>query len=170
MPGIFDDLGDLTDEQREQARATRRRLLGTYLLLIAAIAALLVIYVVSARADIFVVDGDTIVVDREIIRIVGMDAPETRRARCKAERTAGYRSKLRLARLLTAACGPLESANARRCLDIDRLPKPDRYGRTLARIAIDGKDVAATMIARGLARPYDCPRGRCPARAGWCGG
>ena len=40
----------------------------------------------------------------------------------------------------------------------------DRYRRTLATLTVDGKDMAATMISEGLARPYHGER-----RQGWCG-
>ena len=41
----------------------------------------------------------------------------------------------------------------------------DKYGRVLARLEVDGEDVATLLIAEGHARPYD---GR-SRRAGWCG-
>ena len=40
----------------------------------------------------------------------------------------------------------------------------DRYGRRLARLTLDGTDVADPLIAAGLARPYEGGR-----RDGWCG-
>lgn len=39
----------------------------------------------------------------------------------------------------------------------------DRYGRLLAALALDGQDVADTLIAARLARPYDGG-----TRQGWC--
>lgn len=127
-----------------------------------------------ALAGIYVTDGDTIVLTapgqpREVVRIVGMDAPETRQAKCDAELRRGLEAKAELIRLLSAACGDLGRADARRCLTVARLPRPDRYGRTLATIKAAGRDVTAAMIGAGLARPYDCPGGRCPRRGGWCG-
>ncbi|MEO1905391.1 MAG: hypothetical protein ABGX08_00005, partial [Citromicrobium sp.] len=38
----------------------------------------------------------------------------------------------------------------------------DRYGRTLARLTVDGRDVGTVLVSMGLARPW---RGR---REGWC--
>ncbi|WP_371346525.1 thermonuclease family protein [Ancylobacter sp. IITR112] len=127
-----------------------------------------------ALAGIYVTDGDTIVLTapgkpREVVRIVGMDAPETRQARCDSELRRGLEAKAALIRLLSAACGELARADARRCLTVARLPRPDRYGRTLATITAGGRDVTAAMISAGMARPYDCPNGRCPRRAGGCG-
>lgn len=40
----------------------------------------------------------------------------------------------------------------------------DRYGRTLARVAIDGRDLVELLVGVGLARPYHGER-----RLGWCG-
>lgn len=132
-------------------------------------ALLLVLALTSpATAGIYVIDGDTIVVDREHIRVVGIDAPETRQARCDAELRHGLAAKARVVALLQEACGPLASAQADRCLVIERQPRLDRYGRTLARIGIRGRDFGAVLIGEGLARAYICPRGRCPARKSWC--
>lgn len=127
-----------------------------------------------ALAGIYVTDGDTIVLTtpgqpREMVRIVGIDTPETRQAKCDAELRRGLEAKAALIGLLSAACGDLGRADARRCLIVTRLPRPDRYGRTLATIKAAGRDVTAAMIGAGLARRYDCPGGRCPRRAGWCG-
>lgn len=128
-----------------------------------------------AFAGIYVTDGDTIVLTspdqpREVVRIVGIDAPETRQAKCDSELRRGLDAKAALIGLLSAACGELARADSARCLTVARLPRLDRYGRTLATISAAGQDVTSAMIDAGLARPYDCPNGRCPRRAGWCGG
>jgi endonuclease YncB( thermonuclease family) len=34
------------------------------------------------------------------------------------------------------------------------LPRRDQYGRDLARLMVDGRDVADTMVSEGLARRY----------------
>ncbi|NVD46155.1 thermonuclease family protein, partial [Altererythrobacter sp. HHU K3-1] len=38
----------------------------------------------------------------------------------------------------------------------------DRYGRTLARLTVDGVDVGRQLVKEGLARPYE------GGRRGWC--
>ena len=103
-----------------------------------------------------VVDGDT--VDRWIWRwrLVGLDAPEIRRAGCAAERAAGIAARDRLAAVL--AQGRVVRLAPQRW-------RLDKYGRVLARLEVDGEDVATLLIAEGHARPYD---GR-SRRAGWCG-
>ncbi|CUA90155.1 Staphylococcal nuclease homologue [Chelatococcus sambhunathii] len=112
----------------------------------------------AAGPLIVAVDGDTIHVDDERIRIVGLDAPETYQARCDSERQRGHAATAYLRRLLASGTVTV------------RRQGRDRYGRTLARVYIDGRDVAAIMIRAGHAVPYDCPRGRCPRRIDWCGG
>ncbi|MBR0681943.1 thermonuclease family protein [Roseomonas eburnea] len=98
-----------------------------------------------------VIDGDTVSVRGEAVRIVGLDAPEIH-GRCPAESRLARQAQARLAELL--AGGATITRRGR-----------DRYGRGLAIVQdAEGRDVAQVMISEGLARPYD-GRGR---RAGWC--
>lgn len=104
---------------------------------------------------IFVIDGDTVELDGERIRVVGLDAPETHpgQYRCAAERARGETATATLRYMLADA----ETS----ALDI--LPRRDRYGRLLATLTLDGQDVATVLIAARLARPYDGG-----TRQGWC--
>lgn len=97
-----------------------------------------------------VVDGDTLWLFSEKIRIAGIDAPEVKGA-CGSERERARLATLRLAELLAA--GPMR---------VERQGL-DRYGRTLAEIAVDGADVGRALVSEGLARPWG---GR---RQPWCG-
>ncbi len=108
----------------------------------------------SAQAASRAIDGDTIVVDGEHIRILNIDTPEIKHARCDAERRLGKVAKVRVEGLL--ASGRLTIARG----DGDRMT--DKYGRTLGRVAVDGVDVGETLIAEGLARRWD------GARHPWC--
>jgi len=102
-----------------------------------------------------VIDGDTMEDMREDItyRVVNIDTPETgSRANCTAERELGNRA--------TQAARSLVS-DARR-LEFRPTGRIDRYGRTIAFVLIDGRDMGETLIADGLARPW---RGR---REPWC--
>lgn len=103
---------------------------------------------------IVVVDGDT--VDRWPLRyrLAGFDAPEIVRAKCDAERSRGLLAKARLASLITQA-GSVQLVPVR---------KRDPWGRVVARIEINGADVAATAIAEGWGVPY----GHRHARRDWC--
>lgn len=104
----------------------------------------------AAAASIVVVDGDTIRVGAEKIRILGLDAPEIH-GRCEAERVQAAEARGYLRGLLAQA----EPVIERRRLD--------KYRRTLARVTIGGRDVADLMIRQGLARPYHGER-----RRPWC--
>jgi micrococcal nuclease len=105
-------------------------------------------------AGLVVVDGDTIRAPYgPTYRILGYDSPETRFAKCPAERELGFAAKKWLEQLL--AHGEVK------LLESGRI---DKYGRSLATVTIDGKDLAGLMIGEGLARPYHGERG-----TSWCG-
>jgi endonuclease YncB( thermonuclease family) len=102
-----------------------------------------------------VVDGDTLEDMRADItyRIVNIDTPETgSRARCNAERALGDRATALARSLISRA----------RDLELRPTGRIDRYGRTIAFVLIDGRDLGETLIAEGVARPW---RGR---REPWC--
>lgn len=102
-----------------------------------------------------VVDGDTIEdMSSDIIyRVVNIDTAETgSRARCAAERDLGDRAKEAVRALVSGA----------QRIELNATGRIDRYGRTIAFVVIDGRDMGETLIAEGLARPW---RGR---REPWC--
>jgi endonuclease YncB( thermonuclease family) len=101
-----------------------------------------------------VVDGDTIWLTGEKIRLADINAPETGSARCVAERQLGEAAKHRLLDLLNH--GPVTL--------IDEPRGRDRYGRRLAVIKRDGQSLGSRLVAEGLAEPW---QGR---RSDWCGG
>ncbi len=114
----------------------------------------LVTTLAAIGAALVVVDGDTLRSDQERIRLEGIDAAEVGHAKCEAERRLGLLSKQRLEQLLASG-----NVDIRR----NAAPKPpDRYGRTLARVLVDGEDVACILIREGYARPWT---GR---RVDWC--
>jgi micrococcal nuclease len=114
---------------------------------------------VDARR-IYVIDGDTIALARERIRLLAIDAPETRDARCEREREAGYATKARVVDLLRFG----------RVVDILRHGH-DQYGRTLAHIVIDGRDLGEQLVREKLALPYRSGAEAKAARlAQWCVG
>jgi micrococcal nuclease len=86
-------------------------------------------------------------------RLVNIDTPETgSRARCAAERELGDRATRAARTLITNA----------RAFETRPTGRIDRYGRTIAYVRVDGRDLGETLIADGLARPW---RGR---REPWC--
>jgi micrococcal nuclease len=101
-----------------------------------------------------VVDGDTLWLDGTKIRIADIDTPETHEPRCAAEAERGRRATERLKDWLNA--GPFDVVAASDGY-------ADRYGRKLRILARGGRSVGDTLIAEGLAHPWD------GARHGWCG-
>jgi hypothetical protein len=100
---------------------------------------------------IYVIDGDTFVLNGTRIRVAGIDAPETHPARCPYEAQIGAGATQKLAQLLRG-----------RPLWVSGL-KTDAYGRAVAVVRVNGEDVADAMIGSGLARNYDGKQ-----RGGWC--
>ncbi len=105
-----------------------------------------------------IIDGDTFALGSERVRILNIDAPETRGSRCERELVLGLKAKERLADLLRA-----ES------VDIIR-DGEDRYRRTLARVSVGGLDVGSILVGEGLALPWrDGPEAREARLRYWCG-
>ncbi|QLC23531.1 thermonuclease family protein [Parasphingopyxis sp. CP4] len=99
-----------------------------------------------------VVDGDTIWMRGEKIRLLGIDTPELSPSRCAEEERLGQAAKRRLHGLLNSGVVTLERDGR----------DQDRYGRLLRRVYVDGNPVGPTLIREGLARPYG------NGRRSWC--
>ncbi|MEO8547700.1 MAG: thermonuclease family protein [Sphingomicrobium sp.] len=99
-----------------------------------------------------VVDGDTIWLGGEKIRVADIDAPETHPPRCAYEAQLGDQATRRLRQLLNNGAVSLQA------IDRDR----DKYGRKLRIVLVDGRSVGDTLVDEGLARWY--AGGRRP----WC--
>ena len=104
-------------------------------------------------AEIRVWDGDSIRLgttrQSEAVRIFNIDAPEIE-GQCAYETDLALQSKIRLAELLKGQ-------------RIEILHRgTDRYGRTLAAIRVEGRDVGDILVSEGLARTW---AGR---REPWC--
>jgi endonuclease YncB( thermonuclease family) len=108
----------------------------------------------ALAAQIYAIDGDTIVMDGETIRLANIDAPETHQAKCDAELRLGEVAKRRMEALITSDPVTLIRGDGGRM--------KDKYGRSLARVIVDGHDVGEILVAEQLARPWD---GR---RHPWC--
>ena len=89
-----------------------------------------------------IIDGDTFCIGSERVRILNIDAPETRGSHCERELVMGLRAKERLASLLRAGA-----------VDVARSGE-DRYRRTLARVSVGGNDVGQVLVREGLALPW----------------
>jgi micrococcal nuclease len=100
------------------------------------------------------IDGDTFVCFGERIRLENIDAPELH-ARCERELDAAKAAKL-------FAQHALDGSMRIEVVVFERRSK-DRYGRTLAKVLVDGDDLGELIVAAGLARPYHGER-----RKSWC--
>lgn len=100
-----------------------------------------------------VVDGDTIWMAGEKIRLSDIDTPEVFSPKCDAELALGKRASKRLVELLNSGPIALVQIGGR-----DR----DRYGRQLRVVQRDGVSLGDALIDEGLARPWD------GARRAWC--
>ena len=112
-----------------------------------------------------IIDGDTVRVDAGAdfpgelaalsVRIRGIDTPEKGgRAKCDSERARGQ-----------AATAFTSQAIAGARSIVIRDPEWGKWaGRVIAEVLLDGRSLAAALLAAGLARPYDGGK-----RASWCG-
>jgi micrococcal nuclease len=107
-----------------------------------------------------VVDGDTVKIGRQRLRLLSIDAPEIQHARCKAERRVGQASKARLLELIDG-----------RTVEIRFSGKDDRYDRPLVDLAVPAGDIGTILMGEGLAVPYRGGRKAWAERVlHWCGG
>ena len=106
--------------------------------------------------QLYVIDGDTIWLNREKIRIANIDTPEISDAKCESELARGLEAKAALKRLLDG--NEIQITRG----DPKTRRMVDKYGRTLALVSVNGKDVGETPIERNLARRWT---GR---RQPWC--
>ena len=100
-----------------------------------------------------VVDGDTLHVDGETIRIADIDTPEVSSPQCASELALGNRATRALLALINASPFDLETSGSR---------YEDVYGRKLRVLSRDGESLGQKLVASGLARQWD------GARHPWC--
>lgn len=95
--------------------------------------------------DIHVVDGDTLHVDDVTVRIHGIDAPETDQT-CNDAQGRNW------------PCGVFVTEEIRRRFEGETatcyLIELDRYGRTVAKCFVGGRDVGEQIVEDGLAHAY----------------
>ncbi len=100
-----------------------------------------------------VIDGDTIWLKGQKIRIADIDTPEVSEPKCSSELALGNRATDRMLELINE--GPFE---------IKAWPgrDADRYGRKLRVLIRDGRSLGDILVSEGLARTWS---GR---REPWC--
>lgn len=89
-----------------------------------------------------VLDGKTIYIDREKVRIAGVEVPKIQGAQCSDERSRGIDAALRLAELLNGGKVTMSA------------PIPNPSG-AVRKVFVNGDDVAPMLISAGLARPSE---------------
>lgn len=99
---------------------------------------------VSGRAS--VIDGDTIEIHGQRIRIVGIDAPESRQ-RCTEKATG---SETRCGQEAAFWLSNFLAARPVTCLEEGK----DRYNRSLARCQVQGVDIGGAMVTAGWALAF----------------
>jgi endonuclease YncB( thermonuclease family) len=117
-----------------------------------------------------VMDGDTVRLHHQKpdVRLVGFNAPETKRAQCEAERELGDKATRRVRDLVRdqpldferVACScPPGKEGTRFC----------NYGRWCGTLKAGGRDIGDILIAEGLAVPFKCYASSCPKTPRpWC--
>jgi len=120
--------------------------------------------------EVRVIDGDTIrlLQQKPDVRLVGFNAPETRRAQCDAERDLGGKATARLRDLVRSSKLDFEFV-ACSCQPGTEGTPSCNYGRRCGILKANGRDVAAILIAENLAVPFVCGQTRCPSTPKpWC--
>jgi len=92
--------------------------------------------------QVSIVDGDTLDIHDERIRLWGIDAPESTQL-CRGRDRRPYRCGALSANTLDA----FTRAKTVRCTPVDG----DRYGRIVARCAVGKVDLGQMLVSRGLA-------------------
>lgn len=90
-----------------------------------------------------VVDGDTVWIDGEKIRIADIDTPEISSPKCGAEKARGDQATRRLQSLLNQGSFEMRGSSN------------DKYGRSLRTIHRDGRSLGGTLVDEGLAHEWN---------------
>lgn len=100
-----------------------------------------------------VVDGDTLWINGQKVRVADIDAPEIGTPKCGSELALGNRATDRLIQLVNGGTFELQAWPGR---------DTDRYGRKLRVLVRDGRSLGDRLVSEGLARTWS---GR---REPWC--
>ena len=105
--------------------------------------------------EVRVIDGDTIRLrhQKPDVRLVGFNAPETRRAICEAERELGDKATRRLRDLVQSSKLDFEFV-ACACQPGTEGTPSCNYGRRCGTLKANGRDVGAVLISENLAVPF----------------
>lgn len=120
--------------------------------------------------DIRVIDGDTIRVyhKQPNVRLVGFNAPETRKAKCEAERNRGAAATRRVRELVRQGGLDFEFVQCS-CHAGTVGTMSCNWGRRCGTLKARGRYVGDILIAEKLAVPFTCGRTGCPKTPSpWC--
>ena len=123
----------------------------------------LVLVALSLGQTPSVVDGDTVRIAGVSIRLIDYDSPELFSSKCPKEHALAWQARRELQALLTLAeAGSLK-------MSYKLVPcATSNWGRLCAEATIDGKPLAADMIALKFVAPYICQPNSCPPKIDWC--
>ena len=144
------------------------RMATALLLLVLSVGAVLSAPITSD--EVRIIDGDTIRLhqQRPDVRLVGFNAPETRRAICEAERALGDKATARLRELVRSSKLEFEFVACACQPGTEAMPSCN-YGRRCGTLKANGRDVGAVLISENLAVPFVCGQTRCPPTPKpWC--
>ena len=124
----------------------------------------LVLAALALGQTLTVIDGDTVRIAGVSIRLTDYDAPELYHPKCLKEHALALQARRELQALLTLA----EAGSLKMSFKLVPCAYANNYGRLCAEATIDGKPLAAHMIALKFATPYICQPGSCPKKVDWC--
>ena len=114
----------------------------------------------AAEDRLQIVDGDTVRLDGQLMRILEIDAPEIFHPRCDAEERTGRKATERLRQLVALA----------RWVEIHPSGRIDKYGRPLVSLFVDGENATAILLREGLAVTWEPGHNAWEERRRhWCG-
>lgn len=87
-------------------------------------------------------DGDTIAIGEERIRLYAIDAPELGQP-CRSGGDCGVKAKIYLSQLING-----------HTVECTRRSRDDRYGRVVAQCTVEGTDLGREMVRAGHAMAY----------------
>jgi len=173
------DAYDQDAKERWRALPWRERYNWRAIAVVALLAAIVLAVLFATRAtkaspieskEIRVLDGDTIRIHhaKPDVRLVGFNAPETRQAKCEAERKLGDKATRRVRDLVKGGHLDFEYV-ACACRPGTEGTSSCNYGRRCGVLKANNKDIGAILIAEGLAVPFKCGATRCPKTPRpWC--
>lgn len=116
------------------------------------------------------IDGDTIVVDipavhsyfgsKAQVRLYGVDTPES-----KSKDTCEVKLARIAKKLVESNLKHAKRVDLKLVADKKGRMRREKYGRILADIIFDGKELSASLLAQGLAVRYE---GKTKQRTNWC--